>query len=199
MMLKTNLHRWSGVALVIGSLLFIVNKFNDMSRIYLNVSMRDVIAGDNVLLVALGQILLFAGCLGCYLVYAKRSGRGGKIGLGLFAGGAILLALGHIDFTPYSPHEALFVLVLVGVLLMLAGLVLFGALNLRSRALAYWQALPLLTGLLGIAGFILSGGSENNPFVFLALRTCFGIGLVLMGIVLWQDEKVVALQASQPA
>ncbi len=196
-MLKANLHRLTGAALAAGSLLFIVNKFNDMSRIYFNIPLRDVVPGDNVLLVALGQILLVAGCLGCYLVYAKRSSRAGKIGLGLFAGGVILVALGHIDFTPYSPNEALFVLVLVGVLLMLAGLVLFGVLNVRSRALAYWQALPLITGLLGVAGFILSGGSENNPVVFLALRTCFGIGLVLMGIVLWQD-KVVKAQVAQP-
>lgn len=197
-MLSANLYRWSGAALAVGSLLFIVNKFNDMSRIYLNVPLRDVIPGDNVLLVALGQILLVVGCLGCYLVYAKRTSRVGKIGLGLFLGGAILLAVGHIDFTPYSPAEALFLLVFIGVLLMLAGLVLFGATNLRSHALAYWQPLPLVTGLFGIAGFILSGGSENNPFVFLALRTLFGVGLVLMGIVLWQDKRAAVSHATQP-
>ena len=72
-MLRTNLHRLTGAALIGGSLLFIVNKFNDMSRIYLNVPLRDVIPGENVLLVALGQILFVVGCLGCYLVYAKRS------------------------------------------------------------------------------------------------------------------------------
>lgn len=196
-MFNANLYRWSGAALAVGSLLFIVNKFNDMSRIYLNVPLRDVIPGDNVLLVALGQILLVVGCLGCYLVYAKRTSRTGKIGLGLLLGGAILLAVGHVDFTPYSPGEAMFLLVILGGLLMFAGLVLFGAVNLRSRALAYWQPLPLVTGLLGIAGFILSGGSENNPFVFLALRTLFGIGLVLMGIVLWQDKGVVSTRVSQ--
>lgn len=180
--------RWGGSALVAGSLLFLLNKLDDMSRVFLHRPIPDLITGRDGLLLTVGLVLLVIGCLGCYLAYAQRCNRPGKLGLLLLLGGAILLALGHASFTPFAKFEWLFVLVLLGVLLMVAGLTLFGAINLRSHALRYWQPLPLVTGLLGIAAFPLSGG-DKNPFVFLSLRTLFGVGLVLMGVILWLDTR----------
>ena len=117
--------------------------------------------------------------------------RPGKIGLFLLLGGGILLALGHITFSPLAGEDSLlFLLVILGVLLMVVGLVLFGVVNLRSRALEYWQPLPLGIGLLGFVAFFLFGG-DQNPFIFLPLRTLFGLGLVLMGVVLWLDTRAV--------
>ena len=104
--------------------------------------------------------------------------------------GGILLALGHATFTPFGTDDSLFVLVLLGVFLMMAGLTLFGVINLRSNALRYWQPLPLVTGLLGIAAFFLFG-NDSNPFIFLSLRTLFGVSLALMGVILWLDTGAV--------
>jgi hypothetical protein len=181
-----NVNRWGGSALVAGSLLFILNKFNDMSRVFLNRPIPDLLEGDDIFLITLGQVLLVIGLLGCFFAYARRTNRPGKLGLFLLLSGGIFLALGHAAFTPLVKDEWVFVLVIIGGFLMIVGLTLFGAVNLRSHALQYWQPLPLLTGLLGIAAFFLFNDSMN-PFIFLSLRTLFGIGLVLMGVILWLD------------
>lgn len=65
--------RWSGAALILGSVLFIVNKFDDMSQVYLNRSFPDVITGQSMAVIALGQIALVLGFAGCYLLFAKRA------------------------------------------------------------------------------------------------------------------------------
>lgn len=197
-MINLNMNRWCGAALVAGSLLFIVNKFNDMSQVFLDKKIPDVIAGENILLVALGPVLLVIGFLGCYRLYAGRCNHMGKIGLGLLLSGGVLLAVGHVTFTPLVQDSPLFLFVLLGVLLIAAGLALFGAVNLRAHALEKWQALPLITGVLCFVGFVGFGG-ENNPQIFLTLRTLFGAGLVLMGIALWQDTRAVSIRAEQVA
>lgn len=189
-------NRWSGSALVLGSLLFILNKLDDMSRVFLNRLIPDLITGRDSVLIAAGQVLLVIGLLGCYLVYAKRCNRAGKIGLFLLLSGGILLALGHATFNLFVKDDSLFALVILGVFLMVVGLTLFGAVNLRSHALRYWQPLPLVTGLLGIAAFFLYD-SDKNPFIFLSLRTLFGVGLVLMGVILWLDTRAVTTRDKQ--
>src|SRR5262245_54041054 len=124
---KLNLTRLSGIALAFGSALFIINKFNDMSRAWLDRPIPDVIDGQNFVIVMFGQLLLVIGFLGYYFAYADRLNRAGKLGLGTLAGGTIALAIGHLVFTPLVQQEELFFLVIVGVLLMILGLVLFGA------------------------------------------------------------------------
>jgi hypothetical protein len=181
--------RWSGAALILGSVLFIVNKFDDMSQVYLNRLFPDVITGQSIALLALGQIALVLGFLGCYLLYARRANLAGRIGLVVLVSGAVLLALGHISITTYvSADSLLFLLVIVGVLLIVVGLLVFGAVNLRAKALQHWQSLPLVTGLLGFVAFFVFGSSQS-PEVFLLLRTLFGVGLVLLGLVMWQDAR----------
>jgi len=187
-MAPLTLSRWGGSALVAGSLLFILNKLDDMSQAFFDRPMRDLITGRDSALIAVGQVLLVIGLLGYYLVYAKRCNRPGKLGLFLLLTGGILLALGHATFTPFVKDDWLFALVILGVFLMVAGLTLFGAINLHSRALQYWQPLPLVTGLLGAAAFLPSD-SIKNPLVFLSFRTLFGIGLVVMGVILWLDPR----------
>jgi hypothetical protein len=188
-MLSLAIHRLTGAALMVGSLLFIVNKVDDMGRVYLNQSLPDLITGESLLALAIGQVALALGVVGCYLVYAKRTNLLGKLGLILLAVGGVLLALGHISFTSFVPEDSpTFLLVIFGVLLMVLGLTLFGLVNLRSKALQSWQLLPLITGLLGFAAFVLFG-NDQNPAVFLAMRTLFGVGLALLAIVMWQDAR----------
>ena len=73
---------------------------------------------------------------------------------------------------------------------MLLGLLLFGSVNLRVRVLWRWQALPLITGLVGCAGFVFVDGTRR-PATFLVLRTVFGLGLVALGYGLWRDTRAV--------
>ena len=191
-------YRWAGVAFMLGNVLFIVNKVNEMSRLFLSRWMPDVISGQDPLLILIGQVALAIGYIGFFRYYAPRAGKPGKNALRLFCGGGIILAVGHVGFMsslaealpaglrPYV--ESLFVLVLIGLLLLLVGLIWFGVLNLRRPLLSRWRWLPLATGLMGFIGFFLFGG-ETITATFLFFRTLFALGLIGLGLVLWLEKS----------
>ena len=190
--------RWGGAAFVLGNLLFIVNKINEMSRLFLLRWMPDVISGENPLLILLGQALLVFGYVSIYRFYARLAGRFGRIALGLFSIGGILLAVGHVGFinVDWIPSGAdyLFIFVLLGLLLMLVGLISFGVINLRQPVVSRWQWLPLATGVLGFVGFFLFSGEEITA-VFLVFRTLFALGLIGLGLVLWMEKPEQVIKA----
>jgi hypothetical protein len=191
--------QWGGVAFMLGSLLFLVNKFNEMSRLFFSRWMPDVISGENSLLILIGQAAFITGYVGFWQLYAERVGRWGKNALRLFCGGGIVLAIAHVGFIrsladvlppallPYV--ENLFFLVIVGLMLLISGLIWFGILNLRQPVLARWQWLPLVTGLMGFIGFFLFSG-EQITAVFLLFRTLFALGLLGLGLVMWLEKPV---------
>jgi len=189
--------RWGGLAFVLGNALFLVNKFNEMSRLFLGRPMPAVISGQNVGLILLGQVALIVGYLAFYKFYAQRVVRWGKVALRLFTGGGIVLAVGHVSFMSglanYLPTsilpiaEDLFLLVLIGLLLLLIGRIWLGILNLRQPILTRWRWLPLATGLMGFIGFVMLGGREITA-VFLVFRTLFALGLMGLGLTLWMEK-----------
>jgi len=186
--------QWGGAAFVLGNLLFIANKLNEMSRLFFGRPMPDVISGQNPGLIVLGQVALIIGYVAYYRFYSRRVGRWGKNALRLFSGGGIVLTFGHASFVsgpvgllPWV--ESLFLLVIVGLLLLLGGLIWFGILNLRRPVLSRCPWLPLVTGLMGFIGFVLLGGAEITA-VFLFFRTLFALGLIGLGITLWQEKPV---------
>ncbi len=196
--LGNKIHQWGGLAFVLGNVLFIVNKVNEMSRLFLGRRMPDVIAGENVWLIAVGQVALMVGYVAYYQFYAPRVSQAGKNALRLFSVGGVVLAMGHVSFMSgldaYLPaamrpyREGAFLLVLVGMLLLLSGLIWFGILNLRQPLLTRWRWLPLFTGLMGFIGFILLGG-EAITAVFLFFRTLFALGLIGLGMCLWLEKS----------
>jgi hypothetical protein len=189
--------RWGGLAFVLGNALFLVNKLNEMSRLFLGRTIPDVISGRNLGLILLGQAALAVGYLAYYKFYAPRVGRWGKVALRLFTGGGIVLAVGHVSFMSglanYLPAsilpvaENLFLLVLIGVLFLLIGLIWLGILNMRQPMLTRWPWLPLATGLMGFIGFIVLGGREITA-IFLVFRTLFALGLLGLGLTLWLEK-----------
>jgi hypothetical protein len=184
---------------MLGNVLFLVNKLDEMSRLFLSRWMPDAISGSNPLLILLGQVLLIIGYVAYYQLYVGRVNRSGTIALRLFSGGGSLLAIGHVVFMsslgnylpawilPYA--ESLFILVLVGLLLLLTGLIWFGVLNLRQPVTAIWRWLPLATGLMGFIGFFLFSGEEITA-IFLFFRTLFALGLIGLGLMLWLERPV---------
>lgn len=186
-------YRWAGASFIIGNVLFILNKVDEMSRLFLSRPMPDMISGQNPLLILIGQVALIIGYVGLFEFYALRAGRSGKNALRLFCGGGIILSVGHVGFIsslaealpaglrPYV--ESLFVLILIGLLFLIVGLIWFGVLNLRRPTLAYTRWLPLATGLMGFIGFFLFSG-EQITAVFLVFRTLFALGLIGLGLVL---------------
>lgn len=186
-------HQWGGLAFILGNLLFLANKVNEMSRLFLARSMPDLISGQDTLLILIGQVALIIGYVAYYRFYAQRVGRSGKNALRLFSGGGIVLAIGHgsfsavlVDLLPYA--EFLFLLVLIGLSLSLIGLIWFGILNLRQQILQHWSWLPLVTGLTGLS-FPLFGGEEITAN-FLLFRTLFALGLVGLGYILWLEKPI---------
>jgi hypothetical protein len=191
------LQRWGGAALMIGNVFFMLNKLNEMSRLFLSRPMPDMISGQNPFLILIGQIALIIGYIAYYQFYIHRVGRSGKYALRLFCGGGILLAIGHVSFmsslADYIPPklflfiENMFMLVLIGLTLLLIGLIWFGILNLRQHVLTRWQWLPLVTGLMGFIGFFLLSGQEISA-TFLVFRTLFALGLIGLGLSLWLEK-----------
>ncbi len=185
MLANNRVSRFGGAAFILGSLLFLANKLDEMSRLFLSRSMPDVISGEDVLLILIGQVFSIMGFLAYFRVYGPRTRRFGKSSLLLFCGGGILLAVAHIAFMPLGRTLPLdpFLFVILGLAAMLIGLILFGIANLRQPILSRWQWLPLATGLIGFAGFFLFSGEQLSS-VFLALRTLFALGLVGLGLTL---------------
>jgi hypothetical protein len=199
MLLNRKVQHWAGLAFVLGNVLFLVNKFDEMSRLFLARPMRDVISGQNPGLILLGQVALIMGYVGYYQFYARRVDRSGRYALRLLCGGGALLAIAHVGFmsaiAKYIPTsllayaENLFLLLLIGLLLLLVGLIWFGILNLRQPVLRYWQWLPLATGLMGFIGFFLFSDEQINA-TFLFFRTLFAFGLMGLGLTLWLERPV---------
>jgi hypothetical protein len=195
------IHRLAGAAFMFGNLLFILNKVNEMSRLFFNRWMPDVISGQNPFLILTGQAALIIGYIGFYQLYSPRVGRYSRLALRLFCGGGIILAIGHVGFIsslagyippairPYA--ESFFIVILVGLPLLILGLIGFGALNLRHPVMSGWRWLPLATGLMGFIGFFLFSG-EQITAVFLFFRTLFAFGLIGLGLVLWSEKPARA-------
>ena len=192
MISSNRIPQWGGAAFVLGNLLFVVNKLNEMSRLFLSRSMPDVISGQDVLLIIIGQVALIIGYVAYFWLYARRVGRFGKNALRLFCGGGIVLAVGHVGFMDVVAGVLavdLFIIVIIGLAGMLIGLILFGVANLRQPILGRWQWLPLTTGLMGFIGFFLFSGEEITA-VFLLFRTLFALGLIGLGLTLWLEKPV---------
>ncbi len=186
--LSSKTHQWGGVAFMLGNLLFLVNKLNEMSRLFLSRSMPDVISGQDMLLILIGQVALIVGYVAYFWLYAGRGGRFVKNALRLFCGGGVLLAVGHVGFISGLAFD-LFILVLLGLAVMLIGLIGFGIVNLRQPIVGRWPWLPLATGMMGFIGFFLFSG-EQITAIFLLFRTLFALGLFGLGLTMWLEKPV---------
>ena len=185
-------YQLAGIAFMLGNLLFFANKLDEMSRLFLSKWIPDVISGQDILLILIGQGALIIGYIAFFRLYSQRSGRFGKNSLRLLCSGGILLAFGHISFmtVPGIPVEVLepfFMLVIIGNAALLIGLILFGIANLRQPILERWRWLPLATGSMGFIGFFMFGGENITP-VFLLFRTLFALGLIGLGLTIWLEK-----------
>ena len=132
---------------------------------------------------AIIQVVLLLGVLrGLYTL--GRSGRFGKIGLVVASVGAVLMSVAFL-LVPL-PNAAGWVW-FIGVPALTGGWLLFGVANLRSKALARWNGLPLLIAFVPILMSILHdliGIGWTLPVGGMML----GLGWVLLGYVLWSGS-----------
>lgn len=181
------IHRIGGAAFMLGNILFLANKLDEMSRLFLGRYMADAISGEDRLLIVFGQVLLISGYIGFLKTY-KPTEKFARITFGLFVWGGMIVAVGHTSFMDGMP-DALFAVVLLGMPLMVPGLILFGISNLRKPVIARWKWLPLFTGLMGFIGFFLFSGEEITT-LFLSFRTLFALGLIGLGFTMWLEKPV---------
>jgi hypothetical protein len=173
--------RWGGMALMLGALMFMLTK----TRGY--VDPDDSLLGYFMLA---GFSLWLLGLAALYVRYGPASGGLGKTGIGMSIVGILLLTVGH-RFT-FMTEVDLFVLVIMGALALMTGALLFGIAALKMEVLPRpWRAVPLVTGLAGFA-WVFFTNSEGDRLSFMALRTLFALGWVLMGYVLFQDKRGAA-------
>ncbi len=58
---KKMFYRVGGVAFMIGNLLFVLNKLDDMSRLFLSRPIPDLISGQNPVIIIFGKIAILRG------------------------------------------------------------------------------------------------------------------------------------------
>lgn len=182
--------RFGGAALILGSLLFFVNKINEISRQFFAHPMTDLISGRNIPVIVLGQLALILGFLAYFGLYARRVERWAKHALRLLCGGGVVLAIGHVAFMP-SLGLDWFILVVIGLIALLIGLIGFGVAALRQSILGRWAWLPLATGIAGFIGFFFAGLEIAQ--LFLIFRTLFAFGLAGLGLVLFLEKPVTPI------
>ncbi len=197
-MTSSDLIRWGGPAAMMGGLLFIVYAVGT-SLIPEDISESTGHALYHVLN-APPNAFLAVGIVGLYL-YARRSGRFGKLGAVGFYICAVVFALGAVGGLAIIASETMlggaFVSVLDAihpmVLLLMVGTILFGVATLRAGTLPRGGALMLVVvPLLMIASLFLLGGPE---WAFTGGMALFGIGWAWLGYGLLSRQREESVQA----
>jgi hypothetical protein len=188
-MARSDRHRWGGIAFTLGVGIFLVSRFRHL------VAMPEA---GLWLLIPAGFALWIVGLTAFRARYGPRTRSLGRNGLVLAVLGLVLLAVGHVGLLlhllgpPAIRHigGAGFVPVLLGTVLLAVGALLFGTDALRGDVLPRLHAVPLVTGLVGLAWMVFANDSRPdgaNPEAFLAMRTLFGLGWLVLALVLATD------------
>lgn len=202
--------RWGGIAFTVGVVVFLLSRFRHLA------SVPD---GALWLLIPAGFALWIVGLTAFRARYRPSTSAMGRRGLDLTVAGIVLLAVGHLGLLLHlmGPQlvrhltGAAFVPVGLGTLLLTVGALLFGLDAVRGDVLPRLPALPLVTGLLGLAWMIFANDSrpvEGNPEAFMTMRTLFGLGWLGIALVFTTDtggrrgapstESTVAAPAGRP-
>jgi hypothetical protein len=132
-----------------------------------------------VVLLMITGFLMSLGIVGITTLW--KHGKLGAIGLWTAFLGAVVFSEAAV-IGEWFLSELGWVMFLVGILAHMAGLALFGVANLRGRVFRYANAIPLVMGMLGGAGFgllFLLADNADPPFFMILLS--LGAGWVSMG------------------
>jgi len=147
---------------------------------------------------------LIVGIMGLHARLWGREGRLGGMGFALVGVGLALgligmagSALGILDPNPIAPiinmgeHAGL---VFIG-----AGMLLWGIVTLRERALGRWSILPLLMGLLSMAGIVFLATAAFAALEHSAMPVAFALSWMLLGVALLTSRSNLASPPTQAA
>ena len=169
-MTSSDIIRWGGIAAMLGGVLWVL--WNNIFRVS-NQAAFDPFSDALLLLAAL---LTLVGLVGLHALQGGNYGRIGRAGFYTAALGLLAQALAALVLLLGS--EALLWLVApVGSLVVLVGLVLYGAATLQARVLPPWYGLGLIV-VPPIAFYL------NSKVLYRSIAL-FGVLWVALGYVLW--------------
>jgi len=207
-MASQRLIRWSGLATMLGGLLFMVLwRLAGMAESTKVLGLTESAYGR---MNTASLLLLTAGLAGLYLHtrQAARFGRLGVAGFVLAFIGVALMVLGNViewwisdlmfadvplgEFKPGT--HAGWGIFLIGLCVLSVGLVLVGIATIQAKALPRWSSvLPLVTGLLLAPGFLVALSIGEWGFWVIVLS--LGVWM-LLGYVVWSEAKDTTTDAS---
>lgn len=127
-------------------------------------------------------LLMLAGFWGFHARYSERIRGMGRTGFVNTFIGLVLLVVGFASGLSFGSEEALRISSF-GFLILAFGLILLGLETMKVGALPRWSFLPLAMGLL-VPLSIVAG---DNALLRVPLSAFFGLGWVLLGVVLLMD------------
>ncbi len=199
MQMSLNLIHWSGLAAILGCVLWIA------WAIQTGLQPRGCIGDEcafrpmresgplEAVLFLLAMLLLTVGVAGL-VFHTRNAGRLGRLGwIGSVASGvgvAALIISGLIQDVFFGGDFPLMpFLVIPAGLVLLVGFLLLGITILRARVLPLWVAVLFVVGTLALLGV-----NDQNAQVFLAIP--FGIAWVAVGYVLWWGKDTPRAMAN---
>jgi hypothetical protein len=183
---SSNLIRWGALAAMLGGALSILFAFlgeNNWAHVPVD---------------AARYALLAVGITGLYL-YLRQSRRFGRLGTaGFYVCIFVFALIAILDFGIIVNEEVEQTYIALGPVrgsLLLLGMLLFSAAELRAERLPHGGAWLLLasalTNVLGILAMIISGGTLG-AWVFIVPTVLFGLGWAWLGYGLWSESSATA-------
>ncbi len=200
-MKSATLIRLGGLASIAGGVLFAAKMWYDRN----DAPPWPTDITDTLLFVV--PLLWLVGVVGLYARCKDSLGALGKGGIALASSGAALAATGPIAMAVFDNDALWFVLVL-GLLILFAGLITTGIATIRAKTLPGWSAaLPLLIGVLGLVMFFANpdapGLSADMVGPLRAARlissTLFGAAWAALGYTLGWERSGGRVQAEPVA
>jgi len=184
-MSSSNIVRLGGIAAMIGGVFWVV--WSLLGRVSFEAAGRPF--ADALLLLA--ALLTLAGLVGLHALQGGNYGRIGRAGFYTTAVGLLVQGLAALFLMGGDAWEVAlqWLVAPVGSLIVLVGLVLYGAATLQARVLARWCGVALIV-VPPIAFYM-------NSKIFYGSLALFGVLWVALGYVLWARSGTPAQQPSR--
>jgi hypothetical protein len=185
-MTSSNIVRWGGIAAMLGGVSWVV--WSLLGRVSSEAAGSPF--ADALLLLA--ALLTLAGLLGLHALQGANYGRIGRAGFYTAGAGFLVQALAALFLLMGSEAWEVslqWLVAPVGSLIILVGLVLYGATTLQARVLARWCGLGLIV--VPPIAFYMHGR------IFYGSLALFGVLWVALGYVLWSRSATPTEQPSR--
>jgi hypothetical protein len=189
MQMSLNLIRWSGLAAILGGVLWIANAIQ--TGFHLRGCLEDECVFRPITALFFAMLLLAVGVAGLVL-HTRNAGRLGRLGwIGLVVGvvGVEVLIISSLVEAVFFDGDFPLLSVIPAGLVLIVGFLLLGITILRARVLPLWVAVLFVVGTLALLW-----ANNQNAQVFLAIP--FGIAWVAVGYVLWWGKDTPRAMAN---